>query len=165
MESQICEEITRERLQKAIEGFTFDKPKGGIAHVEGLGGGFRYCRLGAPLFDETGNIRASVTFGELEAHVYLSETGEPLPKRNGGKSPLLGVHNGKALYLLFNGVLGDRRSAGGNVLTHDVAQGLPAHPAGTGLRVVYGEACRLGSKSLERYGITFRQIPFELKVD
>lgn len=54
---------------------------------------------------------------------------------------------------------------GGNVLTHDVAHGLPKHPAGKGARVVYGEACRLGPKSLEQYGITFRQIPFELKVD
>jgi hypothetical protein len=52
-----------------------------------------------------------------------------------------------------------------NVLTHDVAQGLPPHPGVIGARVVYGEACRLGAKSLEQYGITFRQIPFELKVD
>jgi hypothetical protein len=68
---------------------------------------------------------------------------------------LLGVHNGKAVYLLFNGVLGDKRPAGGNVLTHSVAQELPAHPdAGEnshgGPRVVYGEACRLGPKSLEQ---------------
>jgi hypothetical protein len=28
-----------------------------------------------------------------------------------------------------------------------------------------GEACRLSARSLERYGITFRQIPYELKVD
>ena len=132
---------------------------------KGLGGGFRYCRLGAPIFDEHGNIREGVTFGELAAHAYLTETGEPLPKPNGGRSPLLGVHNGRAVYLLFNGVLGDRRPAGGNVLTHDVAQGLPPHPAGAGPRVVYGEACRLGPKSLKRYEITFRQIPFELKVD
>jgi hypothetical protein len=74
------------------------------------------------------------------------------------------------VYLLFNGVLGDKRPAGGNVLTHDVAAHLPAHPhgpgdSGGGPRVVYGEACRLGPRSLERYGITFRQIPFELKVD
>jgi hypothetical protein len=62
-------------------------------------------------------------------------------------------------------VLGDRRPAAGNVLTHDVAQSLPPHPAGNGARVGYGEACRLGPKSLERYSIVFRQIPFELKVD
>ncbi|MBM4020369.1 MAG: hypothetical protein FJ288_18955 [Planctomycetes bacterium] len=78
---------------------------------------------------------------------------------------LPGVHQGKAVCLLFNGVLGDRRPAGGNVLTHDVARNPPAHPAGRGPRVVCGEACRLGPKSLDRYGLTFRQIPFELKVD
>lgn len=82
-----------------------------------------------------------------------------------GKSPLLGVHNGTAVYLLFNGVLGDKRPAGGNVLTHAIAQDLPAHPNGDGPRIVYGEACRLGPKSLAQYGLTFRQVPFELKVD
>jgi adenine-specific DNA-methyltransferase len=51
------------------------------------------------------------------------------------------------------------------VLTHLIAQDLPAHPLSKGPRVVYGEACRLGPKALEHYGITFRQIPFELKVD
>ena len=51
------------------------------------------------------------------------------------------------------------------MLTHAVADELPPHPAGKGPRVVYGEACRLGPKSLNHYGITFRQIPFELKVD
>ena len=94
----------------------------------------------------------------------------PLPEGEGEYSPLLGVHQGKAIYLLFNGVLGDKRPTGGNVLTHAVAQDLPAHPLASesssgGPRVVYGEACRLGPKSLAQYGITFRQVPFELKVD
>jgi adenine-specific DNA-methyltransferase len=51
---------------------------------------------------------------------------------------------------------------GGNVLTHAVARDLPAH---NGPRVVYGEACRLSAISLKQYGITFKQVPFELKVD
>ena len=55
----------------------------------------------------------------------------------------MGVHNGQAVYLLYNGVLGDRRPAGGNVLTGAVSARLPPHPAGRGPRVVYGEACRL----------------------
>ena len=130
--------------------------------VEGLGGGFRYCTLAQPLFDEHGSICKQVTFADLAAHVYFSETGEPIPKR-AGKSPLLGVHLGRAIYLLFNGVLGDKRPAGGNVLTHAVAKGLPAHTGGA--RIVYGEACRLSAGSLAEYGITFRQVPFELKVD
>jgi adenine-specific DNA-methyltransferase len=165
MQTDICQQITAERIRRAVEGYEFTKPKGGVARVAGLGGGFRFCKLGAPLFDEAGNIAGEVKFSDLAAHVFFTETGVPIPKRAKADCPLLGVHNGKAVYLLFNGVLGDKRPAGGNVLTHSVAQDLPAHPAGKGPRVVYGEACRLGAKSLEQYGITFRQVPFELKVD
>ena len=103
-------------------------------------------------------------FSDLAAHVFFSETGAPLPKRHSGKTPLLGVHQGRAIYLLYNGVLGDRRPAGGNVLTRAVADDLPPHPESAGVRIVYGEACRLGDKALESYGITFRQLPFDLKI-
>jgi adenine-specific DNA-methyltransferase len=156
MEEAICQTVTAQRLTRAIEGYK---------DVPALGGGFRYCKLGTGLFDQAGNIAGEVRFGDLAAHVFFTETGSPIPKRADAKTPLLGVHQGRAVYLLFNGILGDKRPAGGNVLTHDVAQDLPEHPDGKGLRVVYGEACRLGPKSLSRYGIAFRQIPFELKVD
>jgi len=155
MDAEICRDATAKRLTRVVNGYN-SRPA--------IGGGFRYCVLSSPLFDERGNIREGVTFADLAAHVYFTETGEPIPRR-AGRSPLLGVHNGKAIYLLFNGVLGDRRPAGGNVLTHAVAQSLPDHPDGSGVRVVYGEACRLAAQSLKQYGITFRQIPFELKVD
>ena len=46
MESGICEEITHERLKKAVEGYSFDKPKGGEARVEGLGGGLPLLPVG-----------------------------------------------------------------------------------------------------------------------
>jgi len=152
MDETICQDVTAQRIRKAIEGYG-DTP--------GLGGGFRYCTLAQPLFDEHGTIRQEVTFADLAAHVYYTETAEPIPKRP-GKSPLLGVHNGRAIYLLFNGVLGDKRPGGGNVLTHAVAQALPAN---AGPRVVYGEACRLSAASLQQYGLAFRQVPFALKVD
>jgi len=93
--------------------------------------------LGPPIFDETSNIRPGVTFAELAAHVYFTETGEPIPKRPSphpsplpkgeGKrqwSPLLGVHNGKAVYLLFNGILGDRSPGGGNGCCSEVVPGV-----------------------------------------
>jgi DNA modification methylase len=152
----IATKITSERLRRVVNGY------GGAS---ALGGGFRFCKLGAALFDDAGDIASEVRFSDLAGHVFFTETGTPIPKRADGKTPLLGMHQGKAVYLLFNGVLGDKRPAGGNVLTHDVATDLPVHPAGKGPRVVYGEACRLGPKSLAQYGITFRQIPFELKVD
>jgi hypothetical protein len=44
------------------------------------GGGFRFCELGEPLFDEHGQIKPSVRFADLARHVYFTETGEPLPR-------------------------------------------------------------------------------------
>ena len=155
MDPAICQNVTAQRLERVSNGHQ---------EIEALGGGFRYCKLATPLFDEHGDIRSEVSFADLAAHVYFTETGEPIPKR-AGKSPLLGVHHDRAIYLLFNGILGDKRPAGGNVLTHAVAQSLPRHPSGAGVRVVYGEACRLSPDSLKQYGIAFRQLPFELKVD
>jgi len=157
MEEAICQNVTAQRLRKVVEGYTNAKGE----KVEGLGGGFRYCRLGPTIFDETGNIRSGVTFGQLAAHVYFAETGEPLPKRNGGRTPLLGAHNGKAIYLLFNGILGDKSPAGGNVLTSAVLKSLPPHD---GPRVIYGEGCRLGKPRLKRERIVFKQIPYGIKV-
>jgi len=161
IDEAICRDVTASRLQKVSDGYTNSKG----AAVEGLGGGYRFCKLGKPLFDEAGNIGEDVSFSDLAAHVFFTETGSPIPKRPQKNKPLLGVHQGKAVYLLFNGVLGDKRPDGGNVLTHGVAQDLPEHPDGKGARVVYGEACRLGAKSLASYGVTFKQVPYELKVD
>jgi DNA modification methylase len=152
MDESICRDVTAQRIRKAIEGYG-DTP--------GLGDGFRYCKLGTAIFDEAANIAGDVRFGDLAAHVFFAETGEPLPKRNNGKSPLLGVYNGKAIYLLFNGILGDRSPGGGNVLTNAVLKALPAHD---GPRIIYGEGCRLGKTRLKRQGIVFKQIPYGIKV-
>ncbi len=75
-------------------------------------------------------------------------------------SPLLGVHGGMAIYLLYNGILGDKRPDGGNVLTSRVLTDLPPHH---GPKVIYGEATRLSAERLRAAQITFRQIPYDLK--
>jgi adenine-specific DNA-methyltransferase len=152
MDPAICREVAAERLKRVISGYGEQEP---------LGGGFRYCTLGEPLFDEVGNIRKTVTFSDLAAHVFFTETGAPVPQPVDTSSPFLGARSGKAVYLLFNGVLGDRRPAGGNVLTGDVLQRLSQFD---GVRVVYGEGCRLGADRLRREGVVFRQIPYEIKV-
>jgi site-specific DNA-methyltransferase (adenine-specific)/adenine-specific DNA-methyltransferase len=151
MDEGICRDVTAQRIRKAIEGYG-DTP--------GLGGGFRYCTLAEPLFDESGTIRPEVTFADLAAHVYFTETGEPIPKRATAKTPLIGQCKGIAYYLLFNGVLGDKRPDGGNVLTSKTLAQLPAHD---GPKVVYGEGCRLGAARLKREGIVFKQVPYEVK--
>jgi hypothetical protein len=161
MDPTVATEIARERLKRAVEGYTYQTPKGEVVEVGGLGSGFRYCALGEALFDEGGNIREVVSFSDLAAHIFFTETGSPIPERARGNTPLLGAHNGIAVYLLFNGVLGKRRPNGGKVLTADILRSLPPHD---GPKVVYGEGSRLGSARLKRAGIVFKQIPYQIAV-
>jgi site-specific DNA-methyltransferase (adenine-specific)/adenine-specific DNA-methyltransferase len=157
IDSAIAKDITAERIKRLVHGYKNTKTEA----IAALGGGFRYCVLGEPLFDERGKIREAVKYRDLAHHVYFSETGEPLPKSSVKQFPLLGVLNGRAIYLLFNGVLGDKSANGGNVLTLATLQKLPKH---SGPRVVYGTACRISAARLKREAIAFKQIPYEIKV-
>jgi site-specific DNA-methyltransferase (adenine-specific)/adenine-specific DNA-methyltransferase len=157
MEPNICRDVTAERLKRVCNGY--ETPIGKVA--DGLGGGFRYCRLGTACFDEIGRINTEVTFSDLARHVFFTETGEPLPKQAKRDSPLIGIFKGKAVFLLYNGVLKDKRLNGGNVLTQGVLEELPQFD---GTKVIYGTACRLSPTRLKRENIIFKQIPYEIKV-
>ena len=173
LDESVCQTKTRVRLEKAISGYVPMGSKKTDTTVAGLGGGFRFCNLSHSIFDENGRINAGVRFADLAAHVFFTETGEPIPKRPNGRSPLIGVCNGTAYYLLFNGVLGDKRADGGNVLTSRVLDELPGfagkplrpgEPPHDGPKVIYGEGCRLGPARLKRENIVFKQVPYEIKV-
>ena len=185
------------RLLKVVEG-----EAGGISRAVGWagGGGFRFARLGAPVFDAAGHIHPEMRFDTLAAFVWQQETGHahtPGDPACGARpgTPLLGIHYGldscqrlpdrregqispeappaaapaprAAIYLLFNGILGDKRPAGGNVLTREVLAALLALHAGSAAPqaplVVYGEACRVGPARLAQAGVTFRHIPHDIR--
>ncbi|MYD97196.1 MAG: site-specific DNA-methyltransferase [Gammaproteobacteria bacterium] len=151
------------RLQKVIDG-----DEGGISERVGWkgGGGFRFYRLGPPAFDADGRIRPDIQFSALAAHVWFSETGTPWD--GDGCSPLLGIHDGRAWALLYNGVLGDRREDGGNVLTRGTLALIREKAAETeqgfaGPLTVYGEQSRLATETLEGEGIVFKQTPYDIE--
>lgn len=187
------------RLQKVIAG-----EQGGISQAVNWqgGGGFRFLRLGEPMFTATGGIHPAVRFNTLASFIWMQETGAPLaqtrpspglsatlsPPAGRGEAqadaaredvaatlsppvgrrqdeglPLLGVHEGRAIYLLFNGILGDKRPASGNVLTHDVLATIDQLCPHEGPKLIYGEACRLGEKRLAAAGVTFKHIPYDVK--
>ncbi len=120
------------RLEKVVAG-----EQGGISQALGWqgGGGFRYFQLGQPVFLADGGINPEIRYATLAAWVWYQETrtpwlyplpsplppageGTPLPSPTCGRgaggeggpplTPLLGIHEGTAYYLLFNGILGDR---------------------------------------------------------
>lgn len=149
------------RLQKVIDG----SDTGGISgslNWQG-GGSYRFCELGEVVFDEYGALNSSIRFAELAAHIWYLENHVPMPTL-AELSPLLGVYNGRAYYLLYNGILGDKKPQGGNVLTRKVLAELPrlAEFQQAGLEIViYGEATRLKDYLAEQH-IVFKQIPYDV---
>ncbi len=162
MDKDICGKVTSTRLKRVIEGFVKKGPNGKTEDIPGLGGGFQYCILGETLFDSSGQIAKSVSFIDLARFVFFKETGQPLPDNISIKTPFIGTLNDTGVYLLYNGVLGDKTPRGGNALTRAVLDALPAYD---GLKVVYGTSCRVGSTRLKQENIIFHQIPYELKVN
>lgn len=131
---------------------------GGISKSIGWkgGGGFRFYQLGAAIFDADGRIAPGIGFADLAAHIWFSETRTPW--RGSADSPLLGMHNGTAYYLLYNGILGDKRPNGGNVLTSKILAALHHGP-----KIIYGESSRLGPARLSAAQVAFKQTPYDIK--
>lgn len=151
------------RLQKVIDG-----EQGGISKSVGWtgGGGFRFYRLGEAVFGEDGALTPGIAFSTLAAHIWFAEIGHAPDRAPDG--PLLGVRDDRAVALLYNGVLGDKRPAGGNVLTRStlavIREALDrAAPDFDGRLTVYGERSALSAATLEAARIDFKQTPYDVK--
>jgi adenine-specific DNA-methyltransferase len=147
------------RLEKVVAG-----EQGGISQAVNWqgGGGFSFYTLGDPAFDEDGRLNTAVKFATLAAYVWHVETG--IPGQQTFNSPLLGVHDGVAYFLLYNGILGDRRPSGGNVLTSAILTHLrDLCPANLPF-MVYGETSRIGPARLAAENIRFKQIPYDVSM-
>ena len=190
MDENIAQNVTAERVKRVAQGYVkgagqsstssdrtgvnLDQTELNVSvtqsvrpeHVEGqkwvagLGGGFQFCKLSAePLFTALGQIRSDVTFAQLAEFVWFVETGTGFTGK--ANSPLIGVHQGRAIYLLYNGILKDKSVGGGNVLTTPVLDILPKH---NGAKVIFAAANRLGAPKLAREQIVFKQTPYALDV-
>lgn len=156
MNEGISKEVTEARVRLVSEGYI--DSKGG--KIKGLGGGYQFCTLSAePLFTPQGQIREDVTFLQLAEFVWFAETGTGYCGM--ADSPLLGEHEGRAIYLLYNGILKDKSAGGGNVLTGAVFNIIPPFD---GPKTIYAAACRLGAPRLQREQIVFKQTPYALEV-
>jgi adenine-specific DNA-methyltransferase len=151
MESSITETVTVPRLRHSVQQVS--------------GSGYRFCKLGDTLFDSDGNVGTEVTFSDLAAHIFFCDTGSPIPRRADGASPLIGVFQNRAIYLLFSPhSMGFPATKSVNVLTATVMASLPKpYPEFSGTGVVYGEGCTVPDDRLTTAGITFRQIPYQIE--
>lgn len=146
MENKICREVTSKRIKKVIEGYSSDDIK-----IDGFGGGFQYCTLSKPLFDEHGKIDEDCTFEDLASYIYFTETKTILDKNKISKN-FIGEHNETKYYLIFRGI-------GKNTLVRSFLKGLDKEP-----KVIYADNCTISEDELEKYNITFKQIPYEVRI-
>ncbi|MDP3465042.1 MAG: site-specific DNA-methyltransferase, partial [Sulfuricurvum sp.] len=131
-------EITAERVKRVIEGY---------GTVKATGGGFRYCELGEPIKDENGALNPEVSAEALAKHLFFSEYGVPLETK--ATLPYIGSFNESGLYLFFDTF--ERKK---------LAQILKDTNKS---RIVYAASCTIDPQKLKDAGITFRQLPFEIK--
>lgn len=127
------------------------------------GGGFKFYELGEPLLDENGSISEGIDFDTLAAHIWWRETEKSwdVATRRG---TFLGVHDGVAYAMLYNGVLHDRSYAGGNVLTPKTMRIIREDigEAKYDRVIIYGECTKLSAAKLKEEKIEFRQTPYDI---
>ena len=146
---EVAEPITRERAKRVIE-------RDGLQEQTG----FKFVKLGEQMFTADGDINPEISYEDLARHVFFMATGTPLDSGIAEfKTPLIGVSNGAAIYLLYNGILKDTSVNGGNRLTQKVLKTLPKHD---GVKIIYGTACGLSESVLRKNNIVFRQTPYTI---
>ncbi len=147
MEDKICREITSKRIKKVIGGYSHDH-----VNVPGLGGGFQYCTLSKPLFDEYGKIDEDCSFEDLATYIYFTETKTILDKNKISKN-FIGEYFETHYYLIFRGI-------GKNTLTTSFLTGLNKDSE----NVIYADNCTISEDELEKYNTVFKQIPYEVRI-
>lgn len=135
-----AKEITSERIKNAIKRYFPEE-------------GFEYCELDKPLFNEEGQIEEECSFEQLATYIYFTETNTNLDKKN-ISSKLIGEYNDIEYYLLF-------KEKGKNILSKDFLKKIKKDKR---KKIIYADKCLIDDKTLSRYNIQFKQIPYEVKV-
>lgn len=142
-----------------------DGEQGGISKAQNWrgGGGFRFYCLGSPVFDNMGHLQPNIRFPTLAAHIWFSEFNHPWTLSSAA-SPFLGVHKGRGVALLYNGILGEKSVSGGNVLTRKTLKIILDSAGGfDGPTTIYGERTVLADASLDAENIVFKQTPYDVR--
>ena len=162
VEPKIAREITSIRLQRVIDGYTFER-KGKIQHVFGTEGTFSYYHV-----SETFLEKEEIPFSEMAQLLFFKETGTPMAVDTmvslmEGDRPSYGACNADERYK--RAFLGSADGVGvyllnsDDILTEDLIDRLPPHE---GSKVIHCGSTRLTEATLKQLGITFRQMPYNL---
>ena len=143
----ICKEITRERLKRAIEKYGYDA-------------GFKYLRVGTPLDPETMLSGKLPKYEQFAKYIYYLCTGKNLQneKNISEKEYFVGQHGNNVIHLIYKQ---DFEQLTHLALNLELAEQFrKAHPKRR--LVVYAPACFLSEEDLEEFQIDFVGIPYDL---
>ncbi len=143
----ICKDITRERIKRAIDKYDYDS-------------GFKYLKVGIPIDAETmlsGNLP---TYKQFADYVYYLCTGESLKDKKGidEKNYFVGEHGNSLIYLIYKQNFEELTRMALNLV---VAEKIIAdHPKKR--IVVYAPACFLEEDYMKENSIEYVGIPYNL---
>jgi adenine-specific DNA-methyltransferase len=143
----ICRDITRERIKRAIDKYNYNS-------------GFRYFRVGIPIDAETILSGQLPTYKQFAEYVYYLCTGNGLPDKKviDEKSYYVGAYNRNVIYLLYKQIF---EALTKMPLNFDVAEQLIKANPGKRI-IVYAPACFLEDDYMKDHNIDFVGIPYNL---
>jgi hypothetical protein len=140
LEDKVARDITAERVKRAIKKYEYE-------------GGFEFCELDKPLFDENGQIDKECTFEQLATYIYFTETNTNIDRKVISGN-LIGASDDTEYYLIFERV-------GQNILDKGSIKKLSKDNK---RKVIYADKCLIDGGTLKKNNIQFKQIPYEVKV-
>ena len=160
---EYADKITAERVRRVIKGVPASAKatagKKGESLRSGLGGSFSYFELGKPI--DVGRILKGEdlpSFVEMARYIFYTATGEEFnEKRIDEKTGFIGESKEYKVYLLYKPNMEYLKNT---ALTLDWAQKLGKFTGKK--RLVFAPTKYLDHEHLERLGIEFAQLPFDI---
>jgi adenine-specific DNA-methyltransferase len=146
-DKNICKDITRERVKRAIDKYGYDS-------------GFRYYRVGIPLDAETMLAGQLPTYKQFAKYVYYLCTGENLDKEDSinEETYYVGEFGKQAIYLVYKQ---DYDTLTRLALNLSMAERIKKEQPGK-KRIVYAPSCFLDEEYLTENQIDYVGIPYNL---
>ena len=164
---EILKEAEAVSIEKANEYTKISKPK--IADnclkiigtkiyddkMEGLGGAFDYYELGAPLFNEDGNLNEEVSIDKIREYIYYAETKQPLLRQQDKDEEFLLDECNRAGYYFHYQT--DKATTLSYATLANIVKS--KHE----MYIIYADRCLLDEKFMTEHHIKFKKIPRDIK--
>lgn len=139
--------ITAERVKRVITGYGEDKKA-----IPGTGGSFSFYELGQPVFHGD-HLNESIGEDEIRKYVYFTETKQKLGTRKEDEPCFLGLHLDVAYYFHYEK---EQLTTLNRDFLHTVKTRALSY-------VIYADLCTLSERELEKWHITFKKIPRDIR--